>query len=208
MTGLSTVPRRPSLNRLSGTLLRSTLISRSPQVHCCLFAALSSNRPHSFYLVNPSFFYGPFAPGHKAPYEGTSLNVKSISTMGMFWGLLQPKGNPPPTIFTDVRDVARALVAGLHSPPTAQVGRKRIILASERFQPSELVELVVSQRPELAGRVNEALKAAPDNLKPVADLSRSKEVLGIEVTPWKKTVLDSVDAIVHLENEWKARGGL
>ncbi|TCD61545.1 hypothetical protein EIP91_008273 [Steccherinum ochraceum] len=139
--------------------------------------------------INPSFFYGPFAPGHKAPHEGTAFNPNTISTMGI-----------------DVRDVARALVAGLQSPPTAKVGRKRIMLTSERFQPSELVELVVSQRPQLAGRVNEKLKAAPDNLKPVADNSRLKEVLGLEATPWQKTVLDSADAIVQLEEEWKTRG--
>ncbi|TCD70325.1 hypothetical protein EIP91_003954 [Steccherinum ochraceum] len=156
--------------------------------------------------VNPPFFYGPFAPAHKSVYDGTTFAPTSLSTMGLFWNHLKPKAGAPPNHFVDIRDVARALVAALTAPPASQVGRKRILIASDRPQPSELVELITNERPELAHRINEAVKAAPDNLTPCIDNKRLKEVLGLEVLPWKKTVLDSVDAIMKVEDHWKSLG--
>ncbi|TCD67806.1 hypothetical protein EIP91_011934 [Steccherinum ochraceum] len=157
--------------------------------------------------VNPAFVYGPFAPGFTGPYEGDVLNPNSLSSMAIFRKLIDPQGTAPRTLFVDARDIARVLVAGLQAPPTTQVGRKRFLLASvPRPQPSEIVNLLLKERPELAKRINEATKNAADDLKPLLDEKRLKEVLGIELTPWQSTILDGVDAIVKLEDEWKSRG--
>lgn len=157
-------------------------------------------------LVNPPFFYGPFAPGHKSPYEGEKFNPLSLSTVGFFYQFIQPKADVPPMYFVDIRDAARALVAALKAPPASQVGRKRILIASECIQPADVADLITKERPALAGRVSEAVKAANPGLKPVVDNKRLKEVLGVEPLPWQKTVLDTVDTLTNLEAEWKARG--
>ncbi|TCD66396.1 hypothetical protein EIP91_001387 [Steccherinum ochraceum] len=158
--------------------------------------------------INPTYFYGPWAPGYDAPFAGESFNPKSflLSSMGLAWGLILPKGAPPPDFFVDVRDVARALVLALKAPPASQVGRKRILLSSDRPQPSEIIALITQHRPELLPRLNERFQAAPDNVKPFIDIKRAKEVLGLEIIDWKKTILDSVDALLEMEEAWKARG--
>ena len=43
-------------------------------------------------------------------------------------------------------------------------------------------------------------------LKPVVDNKRLKEVLGLEVTPWQRTILDAVDTMLELEQEWERKG--
>ncbi|THH28933.1 hypothetical protein EUX98_g5257 [Antrodiella citrinella] len=158
--------------------------------------------------VNPPFFFGPFAPGHRSPFEGNTFNAQSISTTDMLWGLIKPSGaHPLAPCLVDVRDVARALVAALKAPPTSEVGRKRILLSGEWRQLAEIAELVATKRPELASRIPASQKTElPVKVKPMVDNTRLKEILGLEVTPWETTVLDTIDALVNLEKEWKARG--
>ncbi|TCD66399.1 hypothetical protein EIP91_001390 [Steccherinum ochraceum] len=158
--------------------------------------------------VGPTYFFGPFAPGHKAPFEGETFNKDFFkSSMAFLWRLLQPKNPvPPPDHFVDVRDVARALVAGIQAPPASQVGRKRILLSSPRPQPSELIALITKHRPELVPRLNEAYKARPDGVTQFIENKRAKEILKLEIIPWEKTILDAVDALVQLEDTWKGRG--
>ncbi|TCD70324.1 hypothetical protein EIP91_003953 [Steccherinum ochraceum] len=156
--------------------------------------------------VNPPFFYGPFAPGYRAPYLGDPFSSNNLSTLAILWNLIHPKGPIASPYFVDVRDVARALVASLNSPSTAQVGRKRILMTSEWVQPSEIAALVKQHRPELASRVCEAMQEPITGLTNITDNKRLKEVLGLEPTPWRKTILDGVDTLVAVENAWKARG--
>jgi len=156
--------------------------------------------------VNPPFFFGPFAPGHRAPFEGPTFSPSGLSTNTMLWNLIHPNGPPPSPYFVDVRDVARALVASLKAPPTAQVGRKRIVFSSEWVQPPEIAAFVAKKRPELAHRICKAMKAEIPGIKSVVDNRRFKDVLGLDITPWQMTILDGVDALVKIEEEWKARG--
>lgn len=121
--------------------------------------------------------------------------------------LIQPK-NPavPQPQLVDVRDVARGLVAALKAPPASQVGRKRILFTSKWVPLAEIADFVRKERPELAERINENIKNAPTDVKPVTDNRRYKEVLGLEVTPWQTTVLDGLDQVLELEKYWKTRG--
>jgi len=156
--------------------------------------------------VNPPFFYGPFAPGYRSPYETSTISNHSLSTMVLLYYLITPDRGSPSPYFVDVRDTARALVAALASPPTSEVGRKRISLSSEWVQPLDIIALITKERPALADRLNKSFKSAPSGISMVTDNKRLKEVLGLEVTPWQKTILDGVDALIALEENWKSRG--
>lgn len=155
--------------------------------------------------VNPPFFYGPFAPGHRSPFEGTAFSRSTISTMGspFFHNFIRADAPPPPIYFTDVRDVARALVAALKAPPRSQVIQKRILLLSPRVQMREIATLIAKERPELAHRVSKLVLNDKGRANEIVDNKRLKGVLGLGPTPWATTILD---ALVMSENEWKARG--
>ena len=125
--------------------------------------------------------------------------------MGYLYRLIKPDAESPPLWWIDVRDVARSLVAALKAPSTAQVGRKRLLISSEYHHASELADLVRQERPQLTDRVNKQADSAPQLNQTVFN-KRFKEVLGFELVPWKKTILDGVDALVALEEHWKAQG--
>ncbi|TCD63587.1 hypothetical protein EIP91_005195 [Steccherinum ochraceum] len=164
--------------------------------------------PHIELLtVNPGYFLGPFAPAYKNPFKTPESFSPAVNftSMGYFANILLPHAPLPLDSFVDVRDVARALVQGLIAPPASQVGRKRILLGcDDRPQPSQVIELITKKHPELAQRINEKFKAASDNLRPFINNKRAREVLGFKSIPWEKTILDAVDALLQLEDEWKA----
>lgn len=125
--------------------------------------------------------------------------------MKFFYQLIQPEADLFSLFMIDVRDVARSLVAALKAPPTAQVGRKRILLSGEYHHAYELADLVRKERPHLAHRINKKVDSAPQ-FKQVIFNERFKEVLNFELTPWEKSILDGVDALAALEDYWKAQG--
>ncbi len=106
----------------------------------------------------------------------------------------------------DARDVARASVLALTGPPTAKVGHKRIILHGEWLAPSEAAAYIAEKRPELKDRLSEAWKNAPATPAAAFDTSRAKEVLGLEFTDWRSTLLDGVDSVLATEKAWLAQG--
>lgn len=160
--------------------------------------------------VLPPFFYGPFAPGHTIP----DADLKGLSSNGFIYLLLMPQGFPPPTGFAvgrwiDVRDVARAVVLSLCAPPSSApgIGRKRIIVSGEWFSFADAVDYLAVVRPELKSRLSTKVKEYPPEGRTLADLTRAKEVLGLDnLKSWKETVLDSVDNLVKLEKEWASKG--
>jgi len=153
--------------------------------------------------VNPPFFFGPFAPGYRNP----TASISALSTNSMIYNFIRPEGGiPPHPSHIDVRDVARGLVAALRSPPTSQVGRKRILMSGEWFSPKDAVDYIAEVRPELKGRLSEQAKAAGPVPKSTFNDGRAEEVLGLEFSSWKKTVIDAVDDLLRLEKEWEAKG--
>ena len=130
-----------------------------------------------------------------------------MSTNSIIYDLLRRDG---PTIFIpstiDVRDVARSLVLSLTAPPTAKVGRKRIPMSGEWVVPCDVAAYVAQQRPELKDRLSKAWKTGTSTMSNIIDTSRAKEVLGLEFTDLRKTILDAVDSVVAIEMEWKTQG--
>ncbi|KAJ7641892.1 hypothetical protein FB45DRAFT_901283 [Roridomyces roridus] len=159
--------------------------------------------------LNPTFFYGPFTPHYPFP---SAPDFNSLSTTTMLYKLLFEDGVfPSQTIYIDVRDVAAAHIGALSSPPTTQVGRKRIILSSPTGWPlKKTLDFIGEQRPALKGRLTkEPLPAPhPSDVLPF-DLKRVEEVVGMEKADFhttEQTILDSVDALVAVEDVWRKTG--
>ncbi|KAJ3556331.1 hypothetical protein NM688_g2082 [Phlebia brevispora] len=74
------------------------------------------------------------------------------------------------------------------------------------MQPREAAEYIARERPELKDRISEVWKNADPVIENIIDASRAKEVLGLEFTDWRKTMLDAVDSVIAIEKEWKAQG--
>ncbi|KAI0786732.1 hypothetical protein C8Q75DRAFT_825778 [Abortiporus biennis] len=151
-------------------------------------------------VLNPPFFFGPYPPNYSNPDASRS----ALNTNGMIYALIRPHGNIPihPS-WSDVRDVAQAAVNALTAPPASKVGRKRIPLSGEWFSFKDAAKYVAEVRPELKNRISEQAKKAPPVSESQIDNSRAREILRIELTPWKKTVIDAVDDLLELEKEWK-----
>lgn len=198
---LFTRQKRPSLNEPHGILLTSIRMLRSQPVRGLIIHMTSSNCYSR--TVNPPFFLGPMAP----EWNASEPSISTLSTNYILYDLLRRNGplRPHPSS-VDVRDVARALVLSLTAPPTAQVGHKRILMSGEWFVPAEAVAYVAEARPELKGRLSEAWKKEVTTPTNNIDNSRAKEVLGLELTDWRKTVLDGVDSLIALETKWKNQG--
>lgn len=108
-------------------------------------------------------------------------------------------GTPAPG-FVDVRDVAKAQIAGIKSP-----GHHRVLIGSpEWFDLRDVVDHLTIARPELKDRF-----ANPVSLRKTAfafDNARVVDLLGISVTPWRKTVEDGIDSLLKVEKEWREAG--
>ena len=153
--------------------------------------------------VNPPFFVGPMAPEWASPEPSLS----ALSTNFFLYDLLRPSGPQqlgPATI--DVRDVATALILSLNAPPTSKVGRKRFLLSGEWYGARAAAEYLAEVRPDLRGRLSEAAKNAGPTKKINIDTSRAEEVLGLKFTDWHKTVLDGIESLLELEQDWKNQG--
>ncbi|KAJ7053064.1 hypothetical protein C8F01DRAFT_1261240 [Mycena amicta] len=160
--------------------------------------------------INPSFLIGPFTKYFPVP-PTPAMRDLNFSTNFMFYNLLFKDGDFPgmATIYTDVRDAANLHIAALTAPPTAQVGRKRLIVSSPTgWPPSKLVEYIAEQRPALKDRLMTANVPTESDVLPL-DWNRVNEVLRLKPGDFKtteETVLDTVDSILGREEIWLAAG--
>ncbi|KAJ6632302.1 hypothetical protein B0H10DRAFT_1976889 [Mycena sp. CBHHK59/15] len=157
--------------------------------------------------LNPPFFYGPFTPHFPLP----SPDFGALSTDLILYNLLFPDGTfPTKTRYIDVRDVAQAHIFALTSRPAAEVGRKRILLSSPYGWPlKKTLDFIVAQRPELMSRLITGTPVEhPWDVMPMS-FERVEEVLGMKISDFhsvEQTTLDTIDALVAVENQWKAAG--
>ena len=99
----------------------------------------------------------------------------------------------------DVRDVAAALVAGIKV-----AGNHRLLLTGEWFDLADAIKHIAATRPELAPRLIKT--GSTGQTRPMIDSKKASEVLGITLTPWKKTIDDGLDALLKLEKDWAEKG--
>ncbi|KAF9501741.1 NAD(P)-binding protein [Pleurotus eryngii] len=155
--------------------------------------------------LNPPFFYGPFAPTQSFP----TFDASALSTAGMLYRLLSPDGVYPPNAeHIDVRDVAKAHVLALKSPPTSVVGRKRIIIASPHgLNFATLTDFLAEKRPALKDRLTKETPPKTDRYNVPLDFARVEQVLGLKKSDFydfEDTILDTIDQLLELEAGWKS----
>ncbi|KDQ27592.1 hypothetical protein PLEOSDRAFT_51149 [Pleurotus ostreatus PC15] len=155
--------------------------------------------------LNPPFFYGPFAPTQKFP----TFDASALSTAGMLYRLLSPDGPYPPNAdHIDVRDVAKAHVLALKSPPSSVVGRKRIIIASPHgLNFASLVDFIAEKRPAFKDRLTRKAPPKLDRDRVPLSFARVEQVLGLRESDFhnlEDTLLETIDQLLVLEAGWKS----
>ena len=126
-----------------------------------------------------------------------------MGTNALMYNLLRPDGSVPTLgpAWGDVRDVANAVVAASHAPPSSEVGRKRLVIGhDEWFSWHDAASHIAEARPELKVRLSALWKSDTKVPKSIVDSTRSKTVLGVELPPWKTTLLGTVDSLIEMEN--------
>ena len=175
---------------------RSTRKSLSPQVRT-LTPSSSGSRTVDC-LVCPPLFIGPFAPGHVIPPGA----VAALSTSVALHTILNPGDilGSPDFGFVDVRDVAEAQIAGIKTP-----GHHRVLIGgSEWFDLRDVVDHLIATRSELKDRL--ANPVSTGRTAPTVDNARVVNLLGVSVTPWKKSVEDGINDLLKVEKEWREAG--
>ncbi|KAF5357323.1 hypothetical protein D9758_005848 [Tetrapyrgos nigripes] len=162
-------------------------------------------------IIYPPLIFGPYAP------EFFPVSPQNHSSNQYLYGLLEPEGKISwSTFYVDVRDLAKAHVNALNSPPTADVGRKRVIIGSPYpVDGKRAIEILAENRPQWKSRLNK--REPPKEISPTnmslgkfsGDFARVEEVLGIKETEFvtfEQTILDMMDQYIVLEDEWKKQG--
>ena len=104
-----------------------------------------------------------------------------------------------PMGYIDVRDVATALVAGIKVK-----GNHSLLLTGEWFEYAEIIKHIAATRPELAPRLVKTTSSGQN--RPIIDSKKALEVLGMTLTPWRKTIDDGLDSALKLEKDWAEKG--
>jgi len=149
-------------------------------------------------LVSPTSFVGPYAED----FIITPGNAVELSTSVMVYNAL---AGPEVTLGTlpigyiDVRDVAAAMVAGIKVK-----GNHRLLLTGEWFDYADALEYIAATRPELAPRLIKTTSSGQN--RPIIDSEKALDVLGITLTPWRKTIDDGLDSVLKLERDWTEKG--
>ena len=148
--------------------------------------------------VSPTSFIGPFAED----FLITPGNAGELSTSLMVYNYLSGPEKTfynSPIGYVDVRDVAAAMVGGVKVK-----GNHRLLLTGEWFDLADALEHIATTRPEVASRL---VKAGPSGQnRSIMDNKKALEVLGITITPWKKTIDEGLDALLRLEKDWTEQG--
>ncbi|EJF58867.1 NAD(P)-binding protein [Dichomitus squalens LYAD-421 SS1] len=152
----------------------------------------------------PPFVFGP---------PVLPLSKSSLSSVGFIYKLIAGEAGGPlpfqtPPFHVDARDIARAHVRALELPPLpagADRQEKRFLVSSpETFTWDVAVKHLYEARPGLRNRLP-SLEKAVELPGPLSknDTTRAKQVLGItEYVDWRKTVEDTIDALVEAEKTW------
>jgi len=157
--------------------------------------------------ILPTFIYGPF-PSKSVPFPKPDFDT--LSTALVIYNLLFPSGvYLPESGYVDFRDVARAHIGALDSKP-AQSGRKRFVVSSPYgLGNQQVLDIIKKEHPELEHRFITAPVPEFSSAKVDADFEKLEEVTGLrkeDFYPLERTISDSVNDLLRLENEWKKNG--
>ncbi|KAK7710413.1 Glycine-rich RNA-binding protein 2, mitochondrial [Botryosphaeria dothidea] len=145
--------------------------------------------------INPPFVFGPIV------HYLNSLDALNTSNQRIGNFILGKfKDEIPPTgtyIWIDVRDLALGHVKAIELP---EADNKRFFFTSGYFSNKELLEIIRKNFPEYKDKLPGSDAIGPGVDYPAEgvykiDNKRTKEVLGIEFTPFEKTVVDTVNSL-------------
>lgn len=110
------------------------------------------------------------------------LDFQALSTDIMIYQFISPTGQwPPRPSYVDFRDAAKAHIGALNSPPTAEVGRKRVLFSSPHgFKYKEGAALIAEKRPEVKERI---IQGTPEELwfdRYEIDFGRIEKITGLK----------------------------
>jgi len=160
----------------------------------------------SRFPVGPPVFLGPFTPEFLESLKpGDALALSSAIYIYNFIT------GPPNTAgkvtygYVDVRDVARAVVAAID--PKVPGSHRLLISSLPWFDNGDIAAHIAAIRPDLKDRVIKAESSEWKAFIAEEEIRKTVEVLGFgEMTPWKKTVEDSLESILEMEKIWKEKG--
>ncbi|KAL1845682.1 methylglyoxal reductase (NADPH-dependent) gre2 [Diaporthe australafricana] len=161
---------------------------------------VASNKPNfSLSTINPPMVYGPV----KYPVKSLdSVNTSNQLLADIISG--KHKDGLPPTmlpLWVDVRDVALAHVKAIE---TEEAAGKRFFVTAGHYSNVEMYRALWDNFPELRDRLpTEANKGGDRNpaLKSFGyDTTRATTTLGLEWTPYEKTVIDSAKSLIKAES--------
>jgi len=168
------------------------------QAEQALWAFAEEHPELNLTTVSPTNFIGPFAED----FIITPGAASELSTAVTVYNFL---AGPETTLYTlpighvDVRDVAAALVASIKTK-----GNHRLLLTGEWFDWTDAIGHIKATRPELEPRL---VKIGHTNQKrPIIDSKKALDVLGITLTPWKKSLDEGLDAMLKVEKDWIEKG--
>lgn len=150
----------------------------------------------SLVTLNPPLVLGPIAPWLQTDIE--HLNTSNQRFAALLTGKAKEQGNIPATgtpLFVDVRDLALAHVRALKIP---EAGGKRFFITNGHFSNEEINDIIRDNFPEYADKLpSKGTKggALPDGGYFSFDNTRSKEILKLEYTPLKSSVIDTVKSL-------------
>ncbi|KAJ3723305.1 hypothetical protein C8R42DRAFT_665855 [Lentinula raphanica] len=153
-----------------------------------------------FTVLLPPAVFGPLVPNFPVTDSpksiGTNYNLAQIITSGTETYPAYRLGH-----LADVRDVARAHILALATPPIP--GRdKRFIIINTTFTWKMVVDLIRRERPELAHRLPKEGLVPPRLTDAPLDKTFAAEGLDLnEFIPWEETVLAGIDVQVAWEKQ-------
>ncbi|KAJ7643868.1 hypothetical protein FB45DRAFT_823642 [Roridomyces roridus] len=157
----------------------------------------------------PPWIFGPFARGFEDIIPEPDFTT--FSTNLFVYQLLRSdnKNYHYSAGTLDVRDVARAHIAGLN--PVTPDHPKRVPIVSP-FQTDfrDAINYIAAERPALRSRLADP-ETVPrwSSYKLDVDLKSVDTAFGIKLDSyktWKETILDSVDRFLEIEQNWTAKG--
>nr|GAT49312.1 predicted protein [Mycena chlorophos] len=163
-------------------------------------------------IFNPTWVFGPLAPGFEAIVPSPEGVMTTFSSNGFIYQLLRADNKNYPYVpgAIDVRDVARIHIAAL-TAPTPNGKRIRRVVTVSPYDSSfrEVIKYIHDERPELRGRLADPESVPKWEAYRVhgVDFTVLERDFGFsKFTTWKESVLDAVDRFIEVEESWNAKG--
>lgn len=146
--------------------------------------------------ICPPMVYGPVA--HYVP-SLDKLNTSVADIYRLFNGSTKEVPVTTFPLFVDVRNVGQAHLRAFEVPEAAN---QRFLIESGNFFYSQVCEILLSEFPQLKGKVPVPSGSNPPVFK--ATNEKATSILGISFYPLKETIVDLAKSVFALEEKLKA----